>query len=112
MPVRLMGLCNFTYGSFWAVTLATLPQLLAANHVSEPQIASVTAIAMVPSFCSFLLSPLLDWRFRRRSYAIFFAGMTAVMLFAALTFIGQLRLLTLFLFVGGAAATLYGAAEI
>ena len=79
MLVWLMGLCYFTYGCFWAVTLVTVPQLLAANHVAEPQIASVTAIAMVPGFCSFLLSPILDWRFRRRSYAILLAGMTAVM---------------------------------
>src|SRR5947209_2618235 len=109
-PVWLMGLCNFPFGSYWAVMLITMPQLLAGNGVPEPQIASITAIGLIPTFCSFLLSPVLDWRFRRRSYAIVFAGVAALMLFAALTFIHQLRLMTLLLFVGATAVTLYGAA--
>jgi PAT family beta-lactamase induction signal transducer AmpG len=90
--------------------LITMPQLLAGNGVPEPRIASITAIGLIPSFCSFLLSPILDWRFRRRSYAIIFAGLAALMSFASLMFIHQLRLLTLLLFIGATAITLYGAA--
>jgi len=105
-----MGLCNFPLGAYYAVMLLTLPQLLTANSVPQQQIAYTTAVGLVPSFCSFLLSPLIDWRFRRRTYAIVFAGMAALMAFSALTFIRELGLLTVFLFFGSASVTLYYAA--
>ena len=61
-PVWLLGLCNFPFGAYFAVMLLTVPQMLAASGVPEPKIASVTAIGLIPSFCSFFLSPILDWR--------------------------------------------------
>jgi hypothetical protein len=38
-----MGLANLPWGVNGAVALITVPQSLAARHVPEPQIASVTA---------------------------------------------------------------------
>jgi PAT family beta-lactamase induction signal transducer AmpG len=99
-PVWLLGLCNLPLGITGAVMLMTAPQLLAANGVPEPQIASITAIALLPGFCSFLVAPLLDWRFSRRSYAILLAVVAATMQFVALMFIRNLEALTLFLFAG------------
>jgi PAT family beta-lactamase induction signal transducer AmpG len=90
--------------------LGALPQVLAANGVSEPHIASVTAIGMIPSFCAFLLSPILDWHFRRRTYAIVLVLMTGLMIFSAVLRIRQLPELTLFLFLGAVTVTLYYAA--
>ena len=82
-PVWLMGLANLPWGIHGAVALITVPQLLASRHVPEPQIASVTAFAMIPTFCGFLLSPILDVRFSRRFYAFAFALTTALLDFAA-----------------------------
>ena len=54
--------------------LITVPQLLASMHVPQPLIASITAAAMIPTFCGFLLAPILDVRFSRRSYALVFGA--------------------------------------
>jgi PAT family beta-lactamase induction signal transducer AmpG len=67
-----------------AVTLVSIPQLLAAQHVSEPTIASLTALALVPTFLAFIFGPLLDWRFRRKSYAIGFTAAGAACVVGAL----------------------------
>jgi len=109
-PVWLLGLCNFPLGAYFAVMLYTVPQMLASAGVPEPRIASVTAIGLIPSFCSFFLSPILDWRFTRRAYAVVLAFLTASALFAALTALRELTLLTAFMFVGAATVSLYQAA--
>src|SRR5439155_22755443 len=46
LPVWLLGLCNFPLGAYFAVMLLTVPQMLAANAVPQPTIASVTAIGL------------------------------------------------------------------
>jgi PAT family beta-lactamase induction signal transducer AmpG len=102
-----MGLANLPWGVNGAVSLITVPQLLAARHVPEPQIASVTAFAMIPTFCGFLLSPLLDVRFSRRFYAFAFALTAALFDFAALASIGDLEMLAILLFLGMTAAVLF-----
>ncbi|HEY2069999.1 MAG TPA: MFS transporter [Rhizomicrobium sp.] len=99
-PIWLLGLCNLPLGLYGAVMLMTLPQILAANAVPEPRIASITAIGLLPGFCSFLVAPLLDWRFSRRTYAIAFTVIAAVLQFAALMFVRNLEVLTVCLFVG------------
>jgi len=109
-PVWLMGFGFFPLGAFGSVMLITVPQLLAANHVPEQQIASVTAIGLIPGFCSFAFAPLLDWRFSRRSYAVFTAIVGALCTFAALLLINDLRLLTMLLFAANMAIGLCVAA--
>ena len=54
-PVWLMGLGFLPLGVTGTVMLLTIPTLLASNHVPEPQIAGVTAIGLIPGFCSFVL---------------------------------------------------------
>jgi PAT family beta-lactamase induction signal transducer AmpG len=78
VPIALMGIANLPFGLYGAVVLITVPQLLAAEHVAQPLIASITAAAMVPTFCGFLLAPILDVRFSRRSYALLFGVLTAL----------------------------------
>ena len=99
LPTWLMGLGFFPLGASGSVTLITVPQLLAANHVPEQQIAASTAIVLAPGFVSFVITPLLDWRFSRRAYSIFFAVVGAVAQFAALAFIHNLALVTALLVV-------------
>jgi len=71
---------------------------------------SVTAIALFPGFSSFLLAPLLDWRFSRRAYAIGLTILSGLSMFGALVFIRDLRLLAAMLFVSNTAISLCVAA--
>jgi MFS transporter, PAT family, beta-lactamase induction signal transducer AmpG len=105
-PVWLMGLGFIPLGVNGTILLITVPQLLAANHVPEQQIASITAIGLFPSFGSFILSPLLDWRFSRRSYAIALTVIGALCGFGALVSINNLSLLTALLFMANLAVSL------
>ncbi|MES2119241.1 MAG: MFS transporter [Pseudomonadota bacterium] len=108
-PALAMGLANLPYGMFGGLALMTVPQLLAGRGVPQPIIASITAAAMIPTFCAFLLSPILDVRFSRRSYTFFFGALTAVMALVALTRT-DLASLTVALIVGFLCANLNYAA--
>jgi hypothetical protein len=61
----------------YGFVLVPLPQILAAQGVSGGRIAVVIAFVASPSFWNFVLAPLLDIRFRRRTYALIF-GVVAV----------------------------------
>lgn len=110
LPVWLMGLANSLLGMTGAVALITVPQLLAARGVAEPVIATVTTIALVPTFLAFLVAPILDVRFSRRTWAVGLALVTVAALFAGLQSLDDLPMLETYLFVGAAAAQLYTAA--
>jgi PAT family beta-lactamase induction signal transducer AmpG len=99
-PVWLLGLGNLPLGIYGAVMLMTVPQVLAANGVAEPKIASITAVGLIPGFCSFLVAPLLDWRFSRRTYTILLTVLAALLQFAALMCVRNLAVLTVLLFAG------------
>ncbi len=110
LPVWLMGLCNLPFGMYGAVMFMTLPQLLAAEGVPEPAVASATAFGIIPGFCSFLLSPVLDVFVSRRLYAYLFGLMTVVCMFTALFATSNLTLLALCLFVGFFAVVMFNSA--
>jgi PAT family beta-lactamase induction signal transducer AmpG len=57
--------------------IVTLPQMLAAQGVRGGRIAVAVAIFLSPISWNFILAPLLDVRFRRRTYALAF-GVLAV----------------------------------
>ncbi len=109
-PVWLMGFGFLPLGVTGTVMLLTIPTLLASNHVPEPQIAGVTAIGLIPGFCSFVLAPLLDWRFSRRTYAVVFAVVGALCTFGALMSLTYLVLLSWLLFASSMAIGLCVAA--
>ncbi len=69
-PVWLLGLANLPLGLTGGLALLTMPQWLAAQHVPYPVIAEMTTLALVPSFLVFLLGPVFDIWFSRRTYAI------------------------------------------
>lgn len=69
-PIWLMGMTMAPFGMLTGLILITVPQLLAAQHVPEGRIATVTALAGSPLFWGFLICPILDVRFTRRSYAV------------------------------------------
>lgn len=81
-PVWAMGLGNATMGFSTGFVYFVLPQLLAADHVPEGRIATMTAIAFSTNFWCVLIAPMLDVRFSRRWYATVlaaFAGLSITM---------------------------------
>jgi PAT family beta-lactamase induction signal transducer AmpG len=74
-----MGLANLTYGFGYAVVLVTVPQLLAARGVSQPEIAGVTALATAVSLAAFALAPALDTMISRRDWSFGLALVAAAL---------------------------------
>jgi PAT family beta-lactamase induction signal transducer AmpG len=107
VPVRWLGLANLPFGLYGGLALITMPQLLAARHVPEPRIAAITAAAMIPTVCGFLVAPILDVRFNRRSYALFFGVMTALTGWFSLFQVGSPGVLTATLVTGFLFANLF-----
>ena len=109
-PIWMLGMCLLPFGIFGGIMLIVVPQLLAAAHVPEGQIAAVTATALIPGCTAFFLGPLLDWRFSRRTYAVVLGSLMALCLAGALLSLGDLPLLTGLLFAGYLSAQLYAMA--
>jgi len=107
IPVRWMGLANLPFGMYGALVLITVPQLLAARHVPEPTIASITAAAMIPTFCGFLLAPIIDVRFSRRSYALVFGVLSGLVGWFSLLQLDSVPVLTAGLIIGFLFSTLF-----
>ena len=103
----IMGLANLPFGLYGAGCLITVPQLLAARGVPQTTIAAITATAMIPTFCGFLLAPVLDVRFNRKSYAILFGLLTAIIAAMAFASIGEISRLAPLLFCGFLTANLF-----
>jgi PAT family beta-lactamase induction signal transducer AmpG len=101
LPAWLLGWGNLPLAVTGSVALIALPDLLASAHVPEGEIAAITSLFLAASFISIPLTPLLDWRFSRRSYAIFFAILAALSNFGTLLSIGNISLLSVLLFLAG-----------
>ncbi len=83
-PTWLLGFGFLPLGINGGVTLITMPQLLSGDHVPEQTISHITALALAAGFFSFLLSPILDWRFSRKTYALGLTCLCALSTFAVL----------------------------
>ncbi|MBD8874062.1 MFS transporter [Rhodanobacter sp. DHB23] len=68
-PIWLMGMTALPFGMVGFLTAVVVPQALAERHVPEDGIASITALAASPIFWAFVICPMLDVRFTRRTYA-------------------------------------------
>ena len=105
-PIWLMGMSNLSFGLFAGFITVPLPQLLAAQHVSEARIATLTATVFSGGVWVFLLGPMLDVRFSRRWYATTFAAIAAFCLTAGLLCSTHLDLLGVLMLIGFASAQL------
>jgi PAT family beta-lactamase induction signal transducer AmpG len=76
-PVWILALPGLTFGMAVGFVIVTLPQMLAEQGLSGSRIPVAVALISSPSFFSFLLAPLLDVRFRRRTYATVFGVLAA-----------------------------------
>jgi len=109
-PVWLLGFGLWPLGVNGALMLITMPQLLAAQHAPESRIAGITAMALAPGFVSFLIAPLLDWRFSRRTWAVIFTLVTGIGSAAAFLLFRSLDVLPVFFFLSNFGAYLVAAA--
>lgn len=105
-----MGLPNATVGFATGIVFFVMPQVLAAQHVPEAKIATITAVAMSANFWSVLFGPILDVRFSRRWHATFFAAMASLLVFIAVENLHRLLVLELVLTLAVATAGLSTAA--
>jgi len=101
-----MGLSNATFGMVGGFIVLPLPQMLAAQGISEAHIAAVSAVCLSPGFWVFLLGPVLDLRFSRRFYASLFAMLAGVGLSAAVMLRGHLLVFEAAVMTAYAAAVL------
>jgi MFS transporter, PAT family, beta-lactamase induction signal transducer AmpG len=76
-PAWVLSIPVATFGMVAGFIIVTLPQILAAQNVPGGQIAVAVAVITSPGFWIFLVAPILDVRFRRRTYALGF-GLLAV----------------------------------
>ncbi len=72
-PVWILALPWLLWGMMGGFIVVPLPQMLVAQGVPGDRAAIAVAIILSPMCWSFLLAPILDVRFRRRTYALVFA---------------------------------------
>jgi PAT family beta-lactamase induction signal transducer AmpG len=71
-PVWILSFPWLTWGMMGGFIVVTLPQMLVAQSIPGDRAAISVAIILTPMFWGVVLSPLLDVRFRRRTYALVF----------------------------------------
>lgn len=111
LPPWAMGLAVAPMGFYFGFVSTAMPILLAAHGVSVEKISEVSAVGFSPSFWAFLLCPILDVRFSKKTYAVFFAGVAAVCVALSSLLTANLMAFTAVLTVGCAAAVIFGNAH-
>lgn len=91
-PDFVTGMGTLTFGLVAGFTVTAMPFLLSKAGVSVDQIAAVGATVMSPTFFAFLLTPIVDVGFTRRTYALGLAAATAASLGSALFLLAPARL--------------------
>jgi PAT family beta-lactamase induction signal transducer AmpG len=91
-PSWLIGMGALTFGLVAGFVVTALPFLLSKTGVSVDRIATVSAVAMSPTFWAFLITPIVDVGFSRRAYSFAFAIASAISLGAALWLFSPNRL--------------------
>jgi PAT family beta-lactamase induction signal transducer AmpG len=110
LPVWLLGLANMPLGITGAVALLIAPQVLAARHVPETTIANITTLGLASTMLFFLIAPVLDVRFTRRTYAIAMSIAASLLTVVAVLNFANVALLGLWLFLCMLTANLNSAA--
>jgi MFS family permease len=91
-PDFVTGMGTLTFGFVVGFSITAMPFLLSKAGVSVDRIAAVSATAMSPTFFTFLLTPIVDVGFTRRTYSFALAAATAISLGAALFLLSPARL--------------------
>ena len=111
-PAWLVGITYLPFGLFSGFIIVSLQLLLTARGLAVDHIAILQLIALLPSYTSFLLTPLADCGLPRRTWAVLFASIAAACLAAGSLLMdkavaGDATPLALTLLVGAFAAQLY-----
>ena len=106
-PTWVMGMTNAVFGLTGGFCAVIIPDLLAAHGLSAGQIASIAATILSPGFRAFTISPVLDVRLSRRTYAFFFGTITALSVGIAVAFSDRPLLIEAVMLPGFLAASLY-----
>ena len=88
----VIGMGTLTFGLVVGFSITAMPFLLSKAGVSVDRIAAISAMAMSPTFFTFLITPIVDVGFTRRTYALALALITAVSLGLALVLLSPARL--------------------
>lgn len=96
-PVWLMGLTMLPFGMLGGLVVVTVPQLLAAQHLPEAEIAGITSLSFSPVCWAFLICPILDVHFSRRTYALAGTVIAAILFPLALLSLDHPTLLVILL---------------
>lgn len=106
-----MGLAIAPLGLYYGFISTAMGILLRSRGVSVGRIDAISAIAFSPTFWAFLLCPILDVRFSKRAYAVFFAAVAALCLGLSTLLTGNLTAFTVVLTIGCAAMVIFGNAH-
>jgi len=106
-----MGLAIAPMGFYYGFISAAMPILLSARNVTVEDISRVSFLAFSPTYWAFLLSPILDIGFTKRTYALLFAGLAAVCLGVSTLITSNLVAFTTVLTVGCTSVVLFGNAH-
>ena len=106
-PIWVMGLTNAVFGMMGGFAVVTLPQLLAAEGIPGGHIAAITATIISPGFWAFILSPMLDVRLRRRTYALVFGGTAALAVAFTVLHHSNVATVEIVMLIGYLSAALY-----
>jgi PAT family beta-lactamase induction signal transducer AmpG len=110
LPVWAMGLANMPTGFVYGFISTAMGILLVSRGVSVSRVGAISAIAFSPSFWAWLLSPVLDVRFTKRTYAFLLVVLAALFLGVAVVSIGNLTVFTVALTASCTAVVLYSSA--
>lgn len=100
LPIWLLGLANLPLGVTGAVGLLVAPEVLASRHVAETTIAGITSLGLAGTFSFFLIAPILDVGFSRRTYAIGLSILATILTFVAVLSFSSVAFLGVWLFLG------------
>lgn len=106
LPIWLLGLANLPVGLIFGLGLMVVPEVLAARRVPETTIADITTLALIGNLVFFLIAPILDVHFSRRTYAIAMSSAATILTFVAVLSVANSGLLGICLFLGMLAANL------
>jgi len=111
LPPWAMGLAIAPLGFYYGFISAAMPILLSAHNVSVEDISRVSFLAFSPTYWAFLLCPILDVRFTKRTYAVLFAVIAAICLGVSTLLTSNLTAFTAVLTLGCTSAVLFGNAH-
>ncbi len=110
LPAWALGLAFAPLGFYYGFVTTALPILLTGQGVSVGEVATVSSLAFSPTWCGFLLTPVLEIWLSRKQWAVLWVVAAAACLFGVVFSFGHIALLTVLLVAGCEAIVLFSGA--